>query len=143
MSQIKAAVRDRVRSQANYQCGYCRSLQKYVLGVLEIEHIIPKAAGGSDEEENLWLACRLCNSYKGIQTEAKDPINDRTVKLFNPRLQNWAQHFYWTNGGISIEGLTEVGRASVMALQLNNPYAVTVRQAWISAGWHPPDASSN
>ncbi|WP_040695298.1 HNH endonuclease [Nodosilinea nodulosa] len=143
MSQINAAIRDRVRSQANYQCGYCRSLQKYVLGALEIEHIIPKAAGGSDEEENLWLACRLCNSYKGIQTQAKDPITDRTVKLFNPRLQNWAQHFHWTDGGISIEGLTDVGRASVMALQLNNPYAVTVRQAWISAGWHPPDASSN
>ncbi|MCC5650304.1 hypothetical protein LC609_10735 [Nostoc sp. XA013] len=29
-------------------------------------------------------------------------------------------------------------RATVLALQLNNPYAVTVRQAWVSAGWHPP-----
>lgn len=24
-----------------------------------------------------------------------------------------------------------------IALQLNNAYAVTVRQAWVSAGWHP------
>jgi hypothetical protein len=29
------------------------------MGTLEIEHIIPKALGGSGEEENLWLACRL------------------------------------------------------------------------------------
>ena len=46
MSQIAEAVRTRVRAQANNQCGYCHSLQKYVLGILEIEHIIPKAAGG-------------------------------------------------------------------------------------------------
>jgi 5-methylcytosine-specific restriction endonuclease McrA len=51
-------------------------MQKYVLGVLEIEHIIPKATGGSDDEDNLWLACCLCNSYKGIQTQAKDPVTN-------------------------------------------------------------------
>ncbi|BAZ12013.1 HNH endonuclease [Calothrix sp. NIES-4071] len=34
--------------------------------------------------------------------------------------------------------ITACGRATVIALQLNNVYAVTVRQAWVSAGWHPP-----
>lgn len=142
MSQIDSKVRERVRAVANNQCGYCLSQQKYVLGILEIEHILPKAAGGSDGEGNLWLACRLCNSYKGIQTEAKDPITRRTVSLFNPRLQSWEQHFRWANGGILIEGKTDIGRTTVVALQLNNSYAVTVRQAWISAGWHPPDIFS-
>ncbi len=85
MGQIPEAVRARVRAQANHQCGYCLSLQKYVLGVLEIEHIIPKAAGGTDEEENLWLACRLCNSYESIQTQAEDPVTHRQTKLFSPR----------------------------------------------------------
>jgi HNH endonuclease len=142
VSPINSEIRDRVRSDANNQCGYCLSQQKYVLGILEIDHIIPKAAGGSDDEKNLWLACRLCNSYKGIQTEAKDPITRLTVKLFNPRFQSWDQHFSWTNGGILIEGKTDIGRTTVVALQLNNSYAVTVRQAWVSAGWHPPDSSS-
>jgi hypothetical protein len=138
VSQIPEEVRVRVRSAANNQCGYCRSLQKYVLGVLEIEHIIPKAVGGSDDEENLWLACRLCNSYKGVQTHSKDPVTNRNVRLFNPRQQKWVRHFAWTDNGAYISGLTASGRATVLALQLNNPYAVTVRQAWISAGWHPP-----
>ncbi|OCQ99819.1 HNH endonuclease [Nostoc sp. MBR 210] len=138
MSQIPEAVRVRIRTQANNQCGYCRSLQKYVLGILEIEHIVPKAAGGTDDEENLWLACRLCNSYKGIQTYAKDPITNSKVKLFNPRQQKWSDHFTWTDDGSQIVGLTTCGRATVLALQLNNPYAVVVRQAWVSAGWHPP-----
>ncbi|WP_439342546.1 HNH endonuclease [Vacuolonema iberomarrocanum] len=127
-----------MREKAKNQCGYCRSLQKYVLGILEIEHIIPKAAGGSDNEENLWLACRLCNSYKGTQTKAKDPATNQDVQLFNPRRQKWTQHFVWTNDSTHIAGLTACGRATVLALQLNNPYAVAVRQAWVSAGWHPP-----
>lgn len=138
MSQIPEKVRAQIRIQANNQCGYCLSLQKYVLGVLEIEHIIPKAAGGTDDEENLWLACRLCNAYKGIQIDAKDPVTNRKIKLFNPRQQKWSRHFTWANNGTQITGLTVCGRATVLALQLNNTYAVTVRQAWVSAGWHPP-----
>lgn len=138
MSQIPEEIRARIRTQANNQCGYCLSLQKYVLGILEIEHIIPKAVGGTDDEENLWLACRLCNSYKGIQTHARDPITNSQVRLFNPRQQKWSDHFAWTNDGTQTVGLTACGRATVLALQLNNPYAVTVRQAWVSAGWHPP-----
>jgi 5-methylcytosine-specific restriction endonuclease McrA len=142
-SQISEEVRVRVRNLANNQCGYCRSLQKYVLGILEIDHIIPKAKGGTDDEENLWLACRLCNSYKGTQSHGLDQITDRKVKLFNPRQQKWSRHFAWTNNGTHIMGLTACGRVTVLALQLNNIYAVTVRQAWVSAGWHPPKDDVN
>ena len=31
---------------------------------LEIEHIIPLAKGGTDDESNLWLACPICNGHK-------------------------------------------------------------------------------
>ena len=56
---ISEQVQARVRAQAQNRCGYCRSLEKYILGILEIDHIIRKAIGGSDEEENLgWLV--LC-----------------------------------------------------------------------------------
>jgi hypothetical protein len=84
-------------------------------------------------------ACRLCNSYKGIQTHAKDPATNRNVKLFNPRQQKWARHFAWTINGTHFWIDCSTGRATVLALQLNNPYAVTVRQVWVSAGWHPPE----
>jgi len=135
---ISEAVRDKIRTQAGNQCGYCRSLQKYVLGVLEIEHIIPKAKGGTDEEDNLWLACRLCNGYKGIQSYAEDPVTGKRVKLFNPRKQKWSRHFAWSEDGTQILGRTACGRATVIALQLNNIVSVTVRQQWVIAGWHPP-----
>jgi 5-methylcytosine-specific restriction endonuclease McrA len=54
-SSIPEAVRSRVRERAGHRCGYCLAPQHLVLGWLEIEHIIPQGAGGTDEEENLWL----------------------------------------------------------------------------------------
>jgi hypothetical protein len=136
--QISAIVRARVRAEARNRCGYCQSAQRYVLGVLEIDHIIPKARGGTDEEANLWLACRMCNGFKGAQRTARDPLHGRRVHLFNPRCQQWSRHFQWSEDGTRIIGRTACGRATVIALQLNHVIAVMVRREWVAAGWHPP-----
>jgi hypothetical protein len=105
---------------------------------LEVEHIIPRGAGGRTEETNLWLACGDCNSYKGMRTSAPDPITGTSVPLYNPRRQRWTDHFVWTDGGTRIEGLTPSGRATVEGLRLNRPVLTTARRAWIIAGFHPP-----
>lgn len=138
MSYISGATRESVRQAAGNRCGYCLAHQDYVLGRLEIEHIIPVAAGGSDDESNLWLACRLCNLHKGVQTHALDPQTGHLVKLFNPRTQVWSRHFAWSTDGTWIIGLTPCGRATAEALQLNDRLAVRVRSHWVRAGWHPP-----
>jgi len=135
---IPAAQRIRVRTQAQDRCGYCRSPQSLVLGMLEIDHIVPTARDGTDAENNLWLACRLCNGYKGTQIHGTDPLTGRRIRLFNPRRQRWARHFQWSAEGVQITGRTATGRATVEALQLNNAIAVLVRRAWVLAGWHPP-----
>jgi hypothetical protein len=107
---------------------------------LEIEHIIPRARGGSDEELNLWLSCPLCNRHKADRTEGRDPLTGANVPLFNPRTQVWSEHFSWSHDGTRIVGKTETGRATVTALHLDNdPDALLVRSYWVSAGWHPPD----
>jgi hypothetical protein len=139
MSKIPKEVQRRVRARARNRCGYCISSQKYILGLLEMEHIHPEALGGTDDEENLWLACRLCNGFKGIQTHGRDPITGRRVKLFNPRRQQWKRHFTWSADGTRIIGLTVCGRATVVALKLNNLLAINVRREWVKAGWHPPE----
>ena len=131
-------MRERVQAQAQNRCGYCLAHQEYVPGTLEIEHIVPSAKGGSDEEDNLWLACHACNLYKGSKTDARDPLTGRTATLFNPRIQSWSHHFQWRKDGALIEGRTDCGRATIIALNLNNLIAVTVRRNWVAAGWHPP-----
>ena len=135
---VSEEIRSRVRLQAGDRCGYCLSPQHLVMGTLEIEHILPKAAGGSSEETNLWLACRLCNNFKSSQTHATDPHTGELVALFHPRNQSWHDHFLWDRNGTYILGKTACGRATVAALRLNNLIAVTVRQYWVAAGWHPP-----
>jgi len=135
--EIPEEVRERVRQAAGHRCGYCRSHQRYVLGQLEIEHTIPASAGGSDDEENLWLACRLCNHFKAVQTHGVDPQTGRSAILFNPRKQKWSRHFRW-NGALMV-GRTACGWATVAALNLNNEIALTVRRNWMDAGWHPPE----
>ena len=50
---ISDAVRLRVREAAGDRCGYCLSHQRYVLGPHEVEHLVPLAAGGTDDEDNL------------------------------------------------------------------------------------------
>ncbi len=135
---IPEATRQRVREAAGDACGYCLSPQRLVMSKLEIEHIIPRARGGSDEESNLWLSCGLCNRYKGTQVEAADPLMGDAVPLYNPRINIWYEHFSWSTDGAKIVGLTPTGRATIVALNLNNEVAVEVRRNWVLAGWHPP-----
>ncbi|WP_410001711.1 HNH endonuclease [Singulisphaera sp. GP187] len=51
-----------------------------------IEHITAKQHGGSDEPENLCVACGRCNSHKkGPNLTGIDPDTGRIEPLFNPR----------------------------------------------------------
>ncbi len=136
---IPAAVDRRVRERAGQRCGYCLSPQSLVMARLEIEHIIPLAKGGGDDETNLWLACPICNGHKSDKTEATDPETGRLAPLFHPGAQIWAEHFEWAADGVRIVGKTAVGRATVEALHLSDDAdALIVRGYWVLAGWHPP-----
>jgi len=139
MSTVSQVIRERVASQARFRCGYCLT-QEQVSGVpLTIEHLMPRAKGGNDTEENLWTACRLCNETKGILTDAPEPETGEVVPLFNPRQQSWADHFVWSENGTQIIGTTSVGRATVLALALNTEFRVRARALWVEVGWHPPE----
>ena len=139
MARIPAAVQRRIRAQARNRCGYCLSPQSLVMARLEIEHIIPQSKGGSDHELNLWLACPICNKHKSDKINAVDPLTEAVVQLYNPRTQDWFEHFRWSDDGLHIIGLTPVGRATASALHFNDdPDVLIVRSNWVRAGWHPP-----
>jgi hypothetical protein len=134
------AIAKRVREAAQNRCVYCLSPQHLVMGRLEIEHIFPLGKGGDDGETNLWLACPLCNRHKSDKIDGIDPDTKEKVSLFNPRTQNWFEHFRWSEDGLLVIGLTPIGRATVIALHLSDdPDALVVRSYWVLAGWHPPD----
>jgi hypothetical protein len=127
-----------VAQDSGYRCGYCLTSQEYTAMPMHIEHIIPIAAGGQTVEENLWLACPLCNGFKGAKSSGYDPHTGNIVRLYNPRQQNWNDHFDWSDNGLEVVGKTPAGRATVVALKLNNNFLMTARSRWSLAGWHPP-----
>ncbi len=135
---VPKALRRQVAEQARYRCGYCLTHQNITGTPMEMDHIFPSSLGGQTVEDNLWLACGLCNEHKGNRVTAQDPRDGRLVRLFHPRLDAWEEHFEWIEGGLRIGGRTAIGRATVNALHLNRTPLVTARQGWIAVGWHPP-----
>ncbi len=106
---------------------------------MDLDHITPTSLGGPTVEENLWAACSRCNVYKGNRVAAKDPTSGEPAPIFNPRAQEWTEHFAWADSATRIVGKTATGRATVVALRLNRSQLVNARGIWASVGWHPPD----
>jgi HNH endonuclease len=136
---IPDSLRQQVIEQAKYRCEYCRTFSRLTGMPLVMEHILPKSMGGPDLRENLAASCYRCNEFKGVKTHAIDPETGQLVPLFNPRQQTWAEHFTWVNGGTHVAGITPTGRASAIALRLNNDYMTEARALWMENNWHPPE----
>jgi hypothetical protein len=56
--------RVRVLKRDNYTCAYCG------LDANQVDHIIPRSAGGSHDLDNLVACCKPCNTRKGSKNEA-------------------------------------------------------------------------
>jgi 5-methylcytosine-specific restriction endonuclease McrA len=54
----------KVADRANHRCEYCGAPEVFFNSAFEVEHIIPSAGRGVDNESNLALACRPCNLFK-------------------------------------------------------------------------------
>jgi hypothetical protein len=103
--RIAKALRDQITAEAGQRCGYCLTPQEHTAMPMEIEHIIPRAIGGPTTQDNLWLACPLCNGHKATQTHGTDPMSGDRTPIFNPRKQIWGEHFAWSQDGTRIVGL--------------------------------------
>ena len=104
---------------------------------------MPRSLGGKDDLGNLALACQRCNGYRYNFITGVDPETEVIAPLFNPRLENWADHFVWIDRGLRIIGITATGRATCNRMDLNDEFhnegaIVRARSLWIKGKWHPP-----
>lgn len=137
-ARISAEIQSVVVQRANFRCEYC-CLDEWLSGIpCEIDHIVPVSAGGTTTLDNLALACSHCNRHKATRVQALDPVTGLTVALFHPRRDSWARHFAWSESGVHIVGVSEIGRATVAALLLNHPRVVSAREHWVTIGRQPP-----
>lgn len=136
---IPRSLREQIITAANYRCEYCKLPSQVTGSPLIIDHILPRSLQGDDSRENLAASCYRCNEFKSDRTHGIDPEIGQLVSLFNPRSQIWSEHFTWINGGTHVAGHTSTGRATVIALRLNNENLVQARAIWMEFGWHPPN----
>ncbi|OQY99099.1 MAG: HNH endonuclease [Chloroflexi bacterium UTCFX4] len=136
--KISPEIQLQVCARANYLCEYCHTSEQWQYVRFTLDHVIPSARGGSDDFTNLALACFHCNRRKSNRVTGADPDSGKEMPLFNPRQDAWRDHFVWSSDGLSIVGLTSIGRATVIALDLNRERVMNIRAADQSAGRHPP-----
>jgi hypothetical protein len=108
---------------------------------MSVEHILARARKGSNDLDNLALACQGCNAFKWACCEAFDEVSGVTVTLFHPRRQRWEDHFAWSEDFTRVVAKTPTGRVSIIRLQLNRVELVNFRRLLILAGAHPEGSS--
>ena len=122
---MDAALVEFVRRRAGGRCEYCHLPQQFSELRFHVEHIIPRQHGGTDDAENLALACPDCNLVKGPNLTGVEPGTRQVVRLFHPRRDTWAEHF--ALDGALVVGKTPVGRVTVSLLRLNDGQRQRVR----------------
>lgn len=123
---MDAALRQLVRTRAAHLCEYCRLPQEFSELRFHIEHIIPRQHGGSDDADNLALACPECNLHKGPNLTGLDQQTGDVVRLFHPRRDIWSDHFRYL--GLYVVGFTATGRTTAALLEMNSPQRRRVRE---------------
>jgi hypothetical protein len=129
---MDAAAREFVRQRAGNRCEYCLLPEEADEWPFHVEHIIARQHGGGDESTNLCWACSRCNLYKGPNLVSLDPETWQVAKLFDPRSQQWKDHFALRTA--RIVGLTPTGRATARLLHVNDRRRVELRGELIERG---------
>ena len=133
------SLRDQVRSRAGNRCEYCQMPEEFDSLVFHVDHIIAQKHGGPTTLSNLAWSCFGCNNQKQSDIAGIDPEVQTTeiVRLFNPRVDDWDEHFEWN--GPELDAKTSIGRVTLYVLGINFPHRIALRRLLIVEGVFPPN----
>lgn len=133
---IPDSVRRQVARRAGYRCEYCLVPERFLATVFHVDHVRSIKHGGATVSGNLAYACPHCNQNKGTDVATfLDDEAEQTIRIFNPRKDDWTIHFEAINGKILPK--TAIGKATVQILGMNLPDRLIFRQALAEAGHYP------
>lgn len=121
-----------MRRRARGRCEYCRMPVRLDPFPPHVDHVIAKKHGGRTELRNLALTCAHCNGHKGSDIAGIDQLTRTLVPLFNPRAQQWVDHFRWD--GPLLVGTSPAGRAAIRVLAINAGRRIAVRTQLMAEG---------
>lgn len=83
---VRPRVRFEVLKRDGFRCAYCGRVAESV--DLQVDHIVARASGGSDEMENLVTACRACNAGKSDRAlaDVRPVVNAAVVEELAERV---------------------------------------------------------
>jgi hypothetical protein len=126
-------LRNKVRQRAANRCEYCHLAQEHDrFHPFHVEHIIARQHGGTDDFANLALACHQCNLRKGTNLTGLDRNTGELLRLFNPRMDVWEEHF--VAEGARIAGRSPMGRITLSLLQMNSRERIDLRRLILQCG---------
>jgi hypothetical protein len=129
---MAASLRSQIKERAGGQCEYCRLPQACTILPHEVDHIRSRKHHGPTTLQNTAWSCARCNGAKGSNASGFDTITDKLVRLFNPRADRWDDHFVWD--GPTLVGKTQVARATIDVLRINQADRVEHRRLLIATG---------
>jgi HNH endonuclease len=124
---VPAELRRQVRSRADQRCEYCLIREEDALLPHEPVHIVATKHRGETRDTNLAWTCFVCNRAKGSDLSSIDPETRQLVRLFNPRVDRWDDHFSLQPDG-QINPRTDIGRVTEFLLKLNRPGLLEIRR---------------
>ena len=81
MSMVSRPVEKRIYEKYNHRCAICDEETAFEKG--EVDHIIPKVKGGTDDPINLQWLCHRCNLLKGgarTSSEVRELLGLKTLE---------------------------------------------------------------
>lgn len=122
-----------VADRANYRCEYCHVPELFLATTFHIDHIFSQRHGGKTILENLAFCCPHCNQNKGTDVAMfVDDGLEETIRFFNPRRDNWNDHFEIKDGIIAPK--TKIAEVTIRTLDFNLPERVMLRRELIRGG---------
>lgn len=99
--------REKVYDKYNGHCAYCG--KETAIKDMQVDHVLPKHQQGTNDIENLFPSCRLCNHYKRSKNLEQyrnyiDTLIDRLLKIYIVRvaisygilqINPWDKKFYF------------------------------------------------
>jgi hypothetical protein len=79
---ISPADRRQIYKRDNNRCVYCDSSY-----MLQLDHVKPRAKGGTDDPRNLVTACRTCNLAKGAKVIPGRTVQEKVSNYRRERLR--------------------------------------------------------
>jgi hypothetical protein len=133
---MDTGLRDTLRRRAGARCEYCHLPERFATLRFQQDHVISQKHRGPAALANLAWSCADCNAHKGSDLAGIDAQTGKLERLFNPRTDDWGEHFKWN--GAELVGKTAIGRVTVAVLQVNREERVAVRRELMAAHLHPP-----